>query len=636
MIKLNDKADVFIFPENKIIVLLNGKITEIKGNDVWFIEKLFRITRHNLLNMPEAIKLTDGREKASSVKKVISQLNKLGIILEAREGNFLTLDSCVPPYVPLFLNNGIWYFRRGEKFYFFQASDQEKAEQIIKEFALSWIGEEDEINLFLSTNNQKVECLAGQFILPKDEDTVKTKLSKTVKAVIFDSRRNKYSVVRNSFRSTKEVKFWNELSKRAVNVLGLVPIIKKIRTSSTPFGMKRHTYVSSHKLTDADGKINDFQIGTDKSLDIAKGKAIMESLERYCGRKMLDSNLLTIASFEDLNSDEVINFTELVQFSQFQFTNGWLNGLKFFDPKDIIPWIEVQESLTGKTKKVPLSFVSYAQKISDRDYPCHFFPNSSGMAAYTKLDEAIRRGALEIIERDAMMIHWFNKIKPKRIVLDNPDDYIVSLSDNLEKIGYKLCLVDLTLDTMPVIMAIAINDGGEFPFFAGAASSERKIDAIKKATEELEFTIWSRLKYHNELKQKVKEISLKTIYEPADHEALYMKPEMFEQLRFLMEGPIESVNDEELYEKMDLYSVLSENGLKLYYIDMTAKEVKQLALGIKVIRAIIPGFVPITFGYGQEPLGMRRLYKIPVKLGLRNIEITEEEIINKYLPHFFS
>lgn len=31
MIKLNDKADVFIFPGNKITVLQNGKIIEIKG-----------------------------------------------------------------------------------------------------------------------------------------------------------------------------------------------------------------------------------------------------------------------------------------------------------------------------------------------------------------------------------------------------------------------------------------------------------------------------------------------------------------------------------------------------------------------------------------------------------------------------
>ncbi len=122
MITLNKKADVFIFSENKIIVLLDGKIIEIKGNDVWFIEKLFRATRCNLLNMSEAIKLAEGKEKASSIRKVISQFKKLGVIVEIKNRNFLIPDSCVPPYMPLFLSNGIWYFRRGEKLYFFQAA----------------------------------------------------------------------------------------------------------------------------------------------------------------------------------------------------------------------------------------------------------------------------------------------------------------------------------------------------------------------------------------------------------------------------------------------------------------------------------------------------------------------------------
>ncbi|HCJ66334.1 MAG TPA: hypothetical protein DHV62_03170, partial [Elusimicrobia bacterium] len=301
----------------------------------------------------------------------------------------------------------------------------------------------------------------------------------------------------------------------------------------------------------------------------------------------------------------------------------------------IIPWVEIQENLTRKIKKVPLSFVSYAQKISNCCYPCHFLSSSSGMAAHTVFDEAVKRGALEIIERDAILIHWFNKIKPKRIILGHTLDYTETLSTNLEKLGYELILADLTLDTMPVVIAMAVKKDGEFPFFAGAASYERKIDAIKKAEEELEFTVSQRMKHRNKLRQKIKDTSLKEIREPTDHEALYLKPEMFKHLKFLFEGPVHRVSENELYDKTDLYSVLGAGGFKLYHLDMTAREVRQLELGIKVVRAIIPGFVPITFGYGQEPLGMRRIYETPVKIGLRNKKITETEIINNYLPHFF-
>ncbi len=635
MITLNRKADIFIFPENKIAVLLDGKIIEIKGNDAWFIKKLFRSAYRSGLYMQEAIKLGEGKEKASSIRKVISRLKKFGIIIEAKKGSLLTPAFYIPPYVPSFFGKGIWYYRRGKRFYFFQASNREKAGQRIKDFALSWIHEEDEINLFLNIIGKKLECLAGHFLLPKDESFIKAKLSESVKAVVFDSKRKEYSVIRNSFSSTKAVKFWSELAKRTVGELGIVPMLKKIRMNNVPFEMRGFAYKASHKLTDLDGKIRDFQSGTDEKIIIAKGKAIMESLERYCGRKIMDSKILTIASFKELNPNTAINPAELFQFSKHQFTYGWLSGIKVFDPRDTISWIEIRENLTGKIKKVPLSFVSYAQKISDGAFPRYFFANSSGMAAHTKLDEAIRKSALEIIERDAILVYWFNKIKPRRIILADTPDYIQHFSAGLEKIGYELYLTDLTLDTMPVIMAIAVNKDSEFPFFAGAASCESKIDAIRKATEELEFTIWSRLKYHNELRRRIKDISIKTISEPADHEALYMKPEMFEHLRFLMDGPIESIGGDKLYGKKDLYSVLGTKGLKLYYIDMTAREVEQLELGIKVVRAIIPGFVPITFGYGQEPLGMRRIYEVPAKLGLRKREITEAEIIKNYLPHFF-
>lgn len=636
MITLNRKADIFIFPENRIVALLNGKITEIKGNDIWFIEKLFRNAYRNLLYMSEAIELAEGREKSSSVKKIIYQFKKLGIIVEAKKKSFSAPNSFIMPYMPLFLSNDIWCCRRGEKFYFFQASDREEAGQRIKDFALSWIWEEGEVNLFLNIISQKFKCLAGQFLLPENKSFIKTKLSKTVKAVIFDSKKNKYSVVQNSFPPIRATKFWSELTKRAVGELGLVPILEKVRMNNIPFEMRRYGYITSHKLTDLDGKIKDFQIGTDGKINIAKGKAIMESLERYCGRKRIDSNFLTFASFRELNYGEAISPWELAEFNNYQFTNGWLKRIKAFNPEKIIPWVKARDVLSGATKKLPLDFASFAPKMSDYGYPRCFFTNSSGMAAHTKLDEAIKKGALEIIERDAILIHWFNKIKPKKIILDGNLDYVRSLSANLGKIGYELYLADLTLDAVPVAMAMAVKENGEFPFFSGAAASERKIDAIKKAAEELEFTIWSRLKYHNELRQRTKSISLETISDPADHEALYLKPGMFKHLKFLIDGPSYQISDSELCSKTDLYSVLNANGFKLYYTDMTAREIEQLGLGIKVVRAIIPGFAPITFGYGQEPLGMKRIYKVPVKLGLRSKEITEVEIINNYLPHFFS
>lgn len=633
MITLNGNADIFIFPE-KIIISLDGKIIEIKGRDAWYIEKLFKGAYRSCLSLSEATELAEGREKEESIRKVISQLRKLKIIIDSKGGSILVPSQNIPPYAPLSLIKGIWYCRRGAKFYFFEASGFETAQKRIEEFALSWIEEEDEVSLFFSIRHQKHECLAGQFKLPEQLDIIQKNLSSGVKAVIFDSNKNRYSIIRKRFESLEGGKFWSELARRASGELGIVPILEKMEKKNSPFEMLRVGYVASHKLPEIVGKIKDFQIGTDNEAIVAKGKAIMESIERYCGRKRIERNILTFASFKELNG-QAVNPLDLAKYCECQLVNGWLKRIKIFDSNETIPWIGAKNILSGEIKKLPLDFVSFTKGKRYDQYPRYFFTTSSGMAAHTMMDEAVNRGALEIIERDAILIHWFNKIKPKRIIVRENFDYLEAFERNLNKIEYELHLADLTLDTVPVIMAMAVNRDGEFPFFSGAAACEKKVDAIKKAVEELEFTIWSRLKYSIELKERTERISLETISEPADHEALYFKPGMFEHLKFLLNGELENVGID-LYSKTDLYSILRERKFDLFCVDMTAREVARLGLGIKVVRTVIPGFVPITFGFGQEPLGMKRIYEIPVKLGLRNKPVSETKVMKNYLPHFFS
>lgn len=53
-----------------------------------------------------------------------------------------------------------------------------------------------------------------------------------------------------------------------------------------------------------------------------------------------------------------------------------------------------------------------------------------------------------------------------------------------------------------------------------------------------------------------------------------------------------------------------------------------------VSKVIVPGLVPLSYGYGNEPLGMSRIYKLPreLKLNRSNLSIGD---INKF-PHPFN
>ena len=137
----------------------------------------------------------------------------------------------------------------------------------------------------------------------------------------------------------------------------------------------------------------------------------------------------------------------------------------------------------------------------------------------------------------------------------------------------------------------------------------------------------------DDLKDRIKSVNLYNIHTPLDHEALYMRREMSHYLNFLISNKNESTLCELESEHCEIEKVIDGLDLDVYSVDVTNKEVKNLMLGICVVRVIIPNFIPITFGYGQEPLGMKRLLKIPFKLGLvkGNTGLTKG-----YLPHFFA
>ncbi|MDD3007124.1 MAG: YcaO-like family protein [Candidatus Pacebacteria bacterium] len=629
---MNEKADIFILPGNNIVILSDGKVIKIGGDDTWIITKLFKGLYRNKRYMKELAGIL-GREKITSdFRKTISELKKLNIIIDIKGNQPSAGSCCIRPFAVFPLQNGIWHFRNREKIYYFLASTYGEAKKKMESILLSCVDDED-LDLLASMGNQITEFLGRQFRIPQGKISAMVYSLKEEDVGIYDMEKDRCRCVKGSFSPCLGSKFWKELEKRAVGETRIVPSLKRVQDNGLPFRKSKIVYLSSHKMTGPDNRVTDLQIGIDTEVEAAKGKAIMEAIERYCGRKPIEENLV-FESFFGLDSNSVIDPENLWNFSGYQFSNGWLEDITPFNPTDIIPWIKMQSYLNGENKYAPLSFITYASKMAG-NYPFNFMANSNGMAAHTSLDLAVKKGALEVIERDAILIYWLNRISPRRIVIKNHEEYN-TLKKNLEELGYQLYLVDLTLDTVPVVMAIAYTEKGTFPFFCGAAAAESKIEAISKAMEELEFTLWSRLKYSRDTKGKVKAVSSQTIINPVDHEALYLKAEMISHLEFFLNGEIHEIGKEELSEKTDLCLSLAKKGLELYYVDMTVSEVKNLNLGIQVVKAIIPGFVPITFGYGKEPLGMRRIYDVPIQLRLKDKRIKEEELITNYLPHFFS
>ena len=52
--------------------------------------------------------------------------------------------------------------------------------------------------------------------------------------------------------------------------------------------------------------------------------------------------------------------------------------------------------------------------------------------------------------------------------------------------------------------------------------------------------------------------------------------------------------------------------------------------GLNIVRSIVPGLVPMTFGFGQAPLGMKRLYEVASLFGKK----MSYRLLNKFTHPF--
>jgi thiazole/oxazole-forming peptide maturase SagD family component len=97
--------------------------------------------------------------------------------------------------------------------------------------------------------------------------------------------------------------------------------------------------------------------------------------------------------------------------------------------------------------------------------PAGFRADSNGCAAGNTIEEAIVQGFLDLVERDAYAIWWYNRLQRSEVDLGQFEDpYIRGLKSQLDEIGRRLWVLDVTSDLgIPSFVAVAhwTNEGKE-------------------------------------------------------------------------------------------------------------------------------------------------------------------------------
>lgn len=228
-----------------------------------------------------------------------------------------------------------------------------------------------------------------------------------------------------------------------------------------------------------------------------------------------------------------------------------------------------------------------------------------GCGSGRTLDDAVLHALLEWIERDAMAIWWYNKIRRPAVRLESfESESLLEVRNGLRAIERELILLDCTTDIgVPTFISIAPRKDGTEPLFAGASHLSPKIAAWKAASEvgEAWFTITHTKEIDHEMKNWLSNTMRTEKYLCPTHE-VNANPEPTPM------RPADAI--------ASIVRRLNSLRLQAYVVDLSRPDVM-----LKTARVIVPGLRHI---WNRRAPG--RLYDVPVQLGWVERPLEEGEL----------
>lgn len=392
---------------------------------------------------------------------------------------------------------------------------------------------------------------------------------------------------------------------------------------SSPMPIKTWDDFIVHQRNQASGKgTTDLQ---------AKVSGLCEALERYSSCYSGDE-FYQIASYQELG-DTAVHPKDLLNFSDAQYTNrqAWNQKLgnkpNYFIPEpylDHLPlaWTPVWSLSQHQWQQVP---TSYCYKYAPAELGWLYCRgDSNGNAAGNSLEEAILQGFLELIERDAVAIWWYNKIQRPGVSLTGIDDpFIDRMQHYYRNLGREFWLLDLTHDLgIPTFVALSrqINSQQNWMNYGLGCHLNAKIAAIRALTE-MNQLLPHILKQVEREDRRIESSpdAANALFPKLSHLGLDASPYLFPDPNL----PLQTITNYSVPEWENLGDCLGfclsqcqQLGLELLVHNLTRPDV-----GLPVVKVIVPGlrhFWP-RFGPG-------RLYHVPVQLGWLENPFKEKQL----------
>jgi ribosomal protein S12 methylthiotransferase accessory factor len=211
-----------------------------------------------------------------------------------------------------------------------------------------------------------------------------------------------------------------------------------------------------------------------------------------------------------------------------------------FDADVAIDWLPCRVEPRGQDRWLPLDLVNY---LRDSPHAITEHRNSNGCALGNSPAEAALFAALEVIERDALLLTWYSGCAPPRFdvaSIDHPP--IIELVRLLTLRGYHIALFDMTSELgVPTVLALLRGAREEqLATFTTAASHPSPVQAAWLAIAEAHSLISAAERNHERARQRSgqqRALFLEDHAPTVQQYLLHADARHLEQFEFLLRSP---------------------------------------------------------------------------------------------------
>lgn len=351
----------------------------------------------------------------------------------------------------------------------------------------------------------------------------------------------------------------------------------------------------------------------------ARIKACGEAIERYCGFLCFPDELVYTTAAElgpgALDPRRWPRCTEKEYLSR-------RNPLHPPDSNRSYHWVTGRSLTGGHSVWLPALHTYLTYDPAD-PAELTILPHSTGLAAGDSPAAAAFSAACEVLERDAVAVTWFKGLPAPKLHLEpSPWPEVAERLRRIRVAGLRAEAYALLPEEPPAKIFVLLWDrpGGPLPVMTGAGVALDSGRAIAKALDE---AVQCRQTALQELilapRPPRRARRPAEVVHLEDHLTFYLEPDHLEAFAFLTEQT--ETADPEALPRLEptgsgaeaaltaLVGALAERDRELLVADLTRRDVA--AAGLHVVRAMIPGLVPLAHGHAMRFLGMERWQGLP-------------------------